>query len=82
MIRTQIYLPEEIHSNLLKLASQTGTTLSKLIREGAEVVLKRKAGQNHPQAEAVRFFANLPKDYKTKLTGKQMIELLDKDRNE
>lgn len=82
MIRTQIYLPDDIHANLLKIASRTGTTLSKLIREGAEAVLKRKLGGKHPQRDALRFFANVPEKYKTKLRGKELVTLVAKDRHE
>lgn len=75
-------MPEEVHFNLQRLASQTGTTLSKLIREGAEAVLKRKFVHRDPQRNALRFFANVPKAYKTKLTGKQMIDVVVRNRYE
>lgn len=57
MIRTQIYLPEEIHSILLHLAQQQGTSISKLIRVGAAAVIKENQGRFSPQKKALKFFA-------------------------
>ena len=42
MIRTQIYLPEELHRDLKLLAKTEGVNFSGLIREGAEEVIKKK----------------------------------------
>lgn len=42
MIRTQVYLPEELHQELKLLAETQNTNFSSLIREGAEEVVKRK----------------------------------------
>lgn len=81
MIRTQIYLPEDTHSTLLRLAQQKGTTLSHLIREGAKEIIKKKYGRFTPQQKALNFFANPPKKYQIKLTGKQAVELIREDRD-
>ena len=81
-MRTQIYLPEEIHSNLQKLAKQKGTTLSKLIRQGAETVLKKGYGKKTPQQKALEFFAKVPKEYRINKTGKELIDLLRKERDD
>ena len=43
MIRTQVYLPEELHAELMLLARQEKVNFSKLIREGAEEVKKKRA---------------------------------------
>lgn len=67
MIRTQIYLPEETHSTLLRLAQEKGTTLSRLIREGAKAVIKKTYGKLNPKEKALKFFANPPKKYQIKL---------------
>lgn len=42
MVRTQIYLPEELHRDLKLLANTEGVNFSSLIREGAEEVIKKK----------------------------------------
>ncbi len=42
MIRTQVYLPEDIHRDLILLAKKEGTNFSSLIREGAKVIIKKK----------------------------------------
>lgn len=42
MIRTQIYLPEELHRELHLTARQQRTTLSELVRKGAQKVIADK----------------------------------------
>ena len=42
MMRTQIYLPEDLHRELSLLAKQEKKSLSDLIREGAKHVVKEK----------------------------------------
>lgn len=68
MIRTQIYLPEEIHTDLLRIAQEKGTTLSRLIRQGAKEVIKKTYGKLSPKEKALKFFANPPKKYQIKLS--------------
>jgi len=80
MIRTQIYLPEDVHTSLQKLANKKGTTLSKLIREGAETVLKKHYGKKTPQQKALHFLANYPDELRIKLT-KSAVELVREQRN-
>lgn len=46
MIRTQVYLPEDIHRDLMLLAKRDGTNFSSLIREGARVIIKKKTTRN------------------------------------
>jgi len=41
MIRTQVYLPEDLHRELKVLANIRRTNFSSLIREGARVVVDR-----------------------------------------
>lgn len=42
MKRTQVYLPEDIHRDLMLLAKTEKTNFSSLIREGARIVIKKK----------------------------------------
>lgn len=42
MMRTQIYLPQDLHQELLSLAKIKKTTLSELLRLGAKKVVKEK----------------------------------------
>ena len=42
MIRTQVYIPEDIHRDLMLLVNQTGLNFSELIRQGAREVIKKE----------------------------------------
>lgn len=42
MIRTQVYLPDDIHRDLTLLAATSKKNISELIREGAREVLKKE----------------------------------------
>ena len=42
MIRTQVYIPEDLHRDLMLLTNQTGMNFSQLIREGVETVIRKK----------------------------------------
>jgi len=42
MIRTQIYLPDELHNELKFLANKEGVNYSSLVREGVREILKKK----------------------------------------
>ncbi len=68
MIRTQIYLPDELHAELHRVAKDHDTTFSHLIREGAQEVVKKKKKGKNPQREALLFFANPPKRFRIKLS--------------
>ena len=43
MIRTQVYIPDDIHRDLMLLANQTGLNFSELIRQGAREVIKKES---------------------------------------
>ncbi|KKU02863.1 MAG: CopG-like protein domain-containing protein DNA-binding protein [Candidatus Amesbacteria bacterium GW2011_GWB1_47_26] len=43
MIRTQVYIPDDLHRDLMLLAKTSGLNFSQLIREGAEEVKKKRA---------------------------------------
>lgn len=42
MIRTQVYIPDDLHRELMLLAQTSGQNFSTLIREGAKEVIKKK----------------------------------------
>ena len=42
MIRTQVYLPEETHKELHRLAQQSSESFSELVRQGVSEVLRKK----------------------------------------
>lgn len=42
MIRTQVYFPDDLHRDLMLLVKTSGKNFSSLVREGAEVVIKKK----------------------------------------
>ena len=65
MIRTQIYLPEEIHTQLKELAKTHKTTISELVRKGAKKVIrerKKKDESGKFMLELASFNFSGPKD--------------------
>lgn len=42
MIRTQVYIPDDLHMELMLLAKREGVNYSTLIREGVREVVKKK----------------------------------------
>lgn len=81
MIRTQIYMPEEMHTMLLRLAQQQDTTLSSLLRQGANLVVKRKKS-NAKLARVLKLLANPPKKYLIDLKGKTAVQLIREQRDD
>lgn len=74
MTRTQIYLPEDTHASLLQLARVENVSLSELIRQGAETVLKKKKiNKKSLQQEALKFLANFPDKYRIKLSKSAVV---------
>lgn len=66
MIRTQIYLPEEVHSDLMDIAELNNTSMSELIRQGARQTIRKhtatKKKSSHKQSKnALAYFAYVPK---------------------
>ena len=47
MIRTQVYIPDKLHKQLLLIAGHKKTTLSELIRKGAKKVIREEAGKDN-----------------------------------
>lgn len=43
MIRTQVYIPDDLHRDLTLLSAISKKNISELIREGAREVLKKEA---------------------------------------
>ena len=81
MIRTQIYLPEELHKTAKKFAKLHSRTLSEIIRESLQEYIKRKR-VNEMENKAFEFFAHPPKSYQINLRGKKLIEIIRKERDE
>lgn len=42
MIRTQVYIPDDLHQSLVLLAKRDRVNVSQLLREGARQVIKNK----------------------------------------
>lgn len=80
MLRTQIYLPKEDHASLTKLANQKNTSLSKLIREGVQEVLKKHYGTKSPQQKALKFLVGYPDKKRIKLSD-SAVNLVRKERD-
>lgn len=66
MIRTQIYLPKQVHTDLRVLAEMHNTTMSELIRQSADRTIrkytpnKKKMSLKKPK-NGLAYFANPPK---------------------
>lgn len=80
MIRTQVYLPNELHTELHRLAKVHDTSFSQLVRDGVQEVVRKKKRNNDPQREALRFFANPPKRFRIKLSD-SAVNLVRKERD-
>lgn len=83
MMRTQIYLPKELHQELLLLAREKNTSLSELVRKGAKRIIKEKTSRDK-SAEVMANLANLnisgPKDLSKNHT-KYYVEAVLGDRD-
>lgn len=82
MKRTQIYLPVETHSTLLKIAREKGTTLSRLIREGVNGLIKKRYGGLTPQQKAIQGLIKLADKYRLNVSGAKLIEQIRKERDD
>lgn len=68
MIRTQIYLPDDLHRDLKLLARATGVNFSTLIREGAHAVIaKKKQEKKRDWRKFVGAIAGGPRDVASKI---------------
>ncbi len=57
MVRTQIYLPEELHQELRGMSRRMGLSMAQLLREGAEKVVKER---KTTKAKVVKLALKLP----------------------
>ena len=42
MIRTQVYIPEDLHRDLMLLTKTSGENFSSLVRQGVQEVIKKR----------------------------------------
>lgn len=54
MIRTQLYLPEQLHSKLIHLAQSLDKSLAEVVREFLEVSIKRVERVDYSGKSAIR----------------------------
>lgn len=83
MIRTQIYLPPDLHQELMALARSKNTSLSDLLRIGAKKVIKEKRGKNQSwkvMEKMAKYNSRGPKDL-SKNHNKYYIEAILGDRD-
>ena len=80
MTRTQIYLPEETHANLINLAKIENVSLSELIRKGADMVIKTKQKGMSPHRQTLKMLVDYPESLRVKLSD-SAINLIRKQRD-
>lgn len=56
MIRTQVYIPDDLHRELMLLAKREGTNFSSLVREGVAQVVKKKKISTRSKEWGKNFF--------------------------
>lgn len=83
MIRTQIYLPDDLYRDLKLLANTSGRKFSELVREGAEIVVEKKTKKRKKFGEGfIGMGKGAPKDLSSKLDDYLYIEPYeDKKKN-
>lgn len=66
-VRTQIYLPRRVHRALGETARRRGVSMAQLLREGAEIVLRRAQEEvPDPLAELIGSVKSGPADLSEK----------------
>jgi hypothetical protein len=55
MIRTQVYLPDDLHDRLIFAAQQKGVRYASLIREGVSRILSEDERGPHKKAKKMSF---------------------------
>lgn len=60
MIRTQVYLPEDLHGQLMLLAKMQGTNYSSLVREGVSNVVGKKRQSRTFKNRGAKFVGACP----------------------
>lgn len=79
MTRTQVYLPDDTHTQLLQLSQMSKVSFSQLLREGADMVIKSKTGGLTPTQTFLRALLSFP-DSKRKRLSKSAAELVRDER--
>lgn len=72
MIRTQIYLPDDLHRDLKLLAATSGKKFSDLVREGIKLVIRKKTKRGKktdPWKDFIGFIKGGPKK-----SGQELID--------
>lgn len=46
MVRTQIYIPDDLHRDVTLLAHQEGVNFSHVMREGARMIVRKKQAKS------------------------------------
>lgn len=72
MIRTQIYLPNDLHRDLRLLANVSKKNISVLLREGASLLLKNESKKKR-KAGWDKFVGGAKTKKKLKKTGTDLI---------
>ena len=80
MTRTQIYLPDDTHAQLLQIAQTGDQSLSQLIREGADMVIKAKTGGLTPSQRFIKSILSYPDSNRVKLS-KSAVKLVREQRD-
>ena len=75
MIRTQVYLPDDLHRELKLKAATSGKNFSELIREGVRKVVAKKATRN--RKKDIQGWKDFIGFCKTDFGGKSGQELID-----
>jgi len=65
MIRTQIYLPEDLYRQLKLLANAKNTNLSTLIRQGAQKIINQHNKDTNPKVDFAKFIGQAKTNKKT-----------------
>src|SRR3989338_11690857 len=76
MIRTQVYLPEDLYQQLKLLAKQENTNFSQLIREGVNEVVDKKRKKRHIGVDTLLALAQIGKNYQIK-TPRDLASKID-----
>lgn len=68
MIRTQVYIPDDLHRDAVLFAQITGTNFSTVVREGIKEVMKReKATKKHNWKKFIGAVKGGPRDVASKI---------------
>ncbi len=80
MTRTQVYLAEDQQLTLHQIAKANNTSMSKLIREGIDLVIKEKTGGQTRSQQFLKSLLSYPDKYRVKLP-KSSVKLVREERD-